>query len=232
MIFKILAFLALLHPSSEVRHPSVLIEKLNQMVESNRRDSVNYYNQQLSVFVDSQDSLLPYYQYFQSEALLNEVPLESEKLAKEALKGFSDSEGRLIYRIKSLKVLGNCAKFLSNYEQSIDYFQQAISIAESRKSSEVFSRVLPILYYNLGAVQRDYSRYEEALIAFQQAEQLAAKWDISIVLASSCIQSAAVFFELGNYQKAKDYFDKASAISGNQLPAMLGYIYNGLGMVY
>ena len=209
-----------------------LISSANDFLEHNLRDSVKTVALQLQAIADEEDDLLlpAISNYYLSEGLLYEDPESSLTLASAAVKTFKGEEN-WEYVIKSLKSQGNGYKLQYEYDSAASCFGEGLHIMEREQVSN--PKLEALLNYGLGAVLRENSEYQMAIACLQKASELSEEQNDSTILISSSIQIAAIFFEIENFGKSIEYFDRARQMTKSPRFKNLRYfIDNGLAHVF
>ena len=130
-----------------------------------------------------------------------------------------------------ISALGNLAiayKNLGNYPQSIDTYEQALTLVESLPDSEP---QLLRLWLNLGNVYESLGEYTSAIDAYRKS--LAIAHGSQINEATILNNLGAVYAQLGNTDEAIEYYGQSLRLTQQLGDAVgVGYILNNLGNIY
>ncbi len=168
--------------------------------------------------------------------MLKQSPDKALTLANEALKmanlalELSSAKGDKAEKATALKNLGVAHYYLSNYRQSLEYYEQALIIYKQIKDDDGIGSTLN----NSGLIletQGDYSgalkRYMEASALFSKTEEKNEK------LALSYTNLGNVYYTLGRFDKALDYLSQALKIHEKTGDSTgLSKSYNNIGNVF
>ncbi|MHC1776136.1 MAG: tetratricopeptide repeat protein [Lentimicrobium sp.] len=154
---------------------------------------------------------------------------EALKMANEALE-LSNVKGNKAEKATALKNLGIAHYYLSNYRQSLEYYEQALVIYKQIKDDDGIGSTLN----NSGLIletQGDYSgalkRYMEASALFSKTEEKNEK------LALSYTNLGNAYYTLGRFDKALDYLSQALKIHEKTGDSTgLSKSYNNIGNIF
>lgn len=111
--------------------------------------------------------------------------------------------------IGNYMAVGNVLSTLERYENSLDYYQKAATLAKELKADLRLAQVR----HNLGENMKWLKRYNEAIPYFEQNISYYTKTDNSFKLATTYNSLGTVYFESGAYDEAKNYFTKSYQIT-------------------
>lgn len=207
-------------------------QKAQQYLDESQRDSVKLVGEKmLELAKGKEDTSLAISMYFLSEGLTYENPERSIELGRKAAKTFKENK-MLMYQARSLKSIGNGLKLLSKYDESVASFEEALSILQNNRSLGNI-KFQATLNYGIGATLREKSEYQKAIFYLQRADSIAETIDNKLVRISAMIQIAAIFFEIENFIKSKEYFLASSALAqDSQYENLRYFIDNGLAHIY
>ncbi len=146
---------------------------------------------------------------------------EAEKMSTTL--GYKKGKGdvfRLLARLENIQ---------SNYIKSLDYLEQSLVNYKLIDDKEGAARV----YIGMGINQYDLSKYEEAMLAYQQAEGIYQSLGNKRGIATCQLNIALVYDELGDYDKSIPRYNQALELS-NEIGDEEGaaYVNTNLGAIY
>ncbi|NEQ54725.1 MAG: CHAT domain-containing protein, partial [Leptolyngbya sp. SIO3F4] len=134
-----------------------------------------------------------------------------------------NASGELLYlRIFPLYGLGNAYSTLGQYEKSIDFYEQALSILQSSQLTNI--TVLIDAVNLLGEAYFDADRYDKALERYQQALSIAKANRVFEQAENALSNIGRVYEARRQYDQAINHYQQALDINQFQAP----YRYNGL----
>ncbi|MEH2249910.1 tetratricopeptide repeat protein [Nostoc sp.] len=124
---------------------------------------------------------------------------------------------------------GICHRLQAKYEQSLECFQQALTIDREFCKSEDEASDL----WNIGKTYQEWGKYEQAIAHYQQSRDLYEQLDKEKDIANQWYQLADCYCDWGKYQEAVECEQKDLAI-GQQLDEKFRIIlaYCCLGRIY
>ncbi len=132
-----------------------------------------------------------------------------------------------------ISALGNLAiayKNLGNYPQSIDTYEQALTLLEPLPDNE--SQLLR-LWLNLGNVYESLGEYTSAIDAYRKSLTIAHSSNSQVNEATILNNLGAVYAQLGSTEEAIDYYNRSLRFTQQLGDAVgSGYILNNLGNIY
>ncbi len=193
-------------------------------------DSTEFYLKKASTQIKSTDSIL-YAKYLMFLGI--HVSLKGEN--EEAVKNFKKAHA-IFSDLKNLKGVAesliNIGEVLYNwarYKESLQYFDDAIAIAEKEGYMELHVRALNYIgkyYHSLGDFNRSFEYYKQSL-------SLAKEYSDTIGIISIQNKIGKHFETLGNYPKALEYYLSSEELvhhSKNLIETAT--TYNSLGNIY
>ncbi|PKP04102.1 MAG: hypothetical protein CVU14_00830 [Bacteroidetes bacterium HGW-Bacteroidetes-9] len=160
--------------------------------------------------------------------LLDQEPEKALTLANEALK-LANETGNKADKAYALKNLGNVHYYIANYRQSLEYFEQALTIYKQIEDKDGIGSTLN----NSGLILELQGDYSGALKRYIEASTIFSNISNEKKLALSYTNIGNVYYTLGRYDKSLDYLSQALRIqekSGDSLG--LSKSYNNIGNIY
>lgn len=167
--------------------------------------------------------------------MLSQSPDKALALAIEALRKANETLDRnnspenKKHKADALKNLGIAHYYLSNFRQSLEYYEQALVIYRQIKNNEGIGSTLN----NSGLILEIQGDYSGSLKRYNEAVEIFSKTGDESKLALSYTNLGNAYYNLGRFDKALDYLSQALKInetSGDS--ASLSKSYNNIGNVF
>lgn len=203
-----------------------------RFLDHNRRDSVKVLAMEMKELIHDKEDMVSnaIADYYLSEGILYEDPEQSLSLSLSALQVFKRQQ-KWKYAIRALKSAGNGYKLTYEYDSATSSFEEGLLIMDMEKVKDI--KLKALLNYGLGASLRESSDYQEAISCLQKAIDLSESERDSAILISASIQTAAIFFEIENYSKSKEYFMLARRMANSSgFENFRYFVDNGLAHVF
>ncbi|MGB7444123.1 MAG: tetratricopeptide repeat protein [Coleofasciculaceae cyanobacterium] len=102
----------------------------------------------------------------------------------------------------------------TQYQQALDYYQQAVAIREklsdcADKSLSLFGNKGATLFFNTGLVSQQVGEYQQALDYFEKALAIYQEYGEPEEQWATLNRMGVVYRKLGEYQQALNYFQQA-----------------------
>lgn len=124
--------------------------------------------------------------------------------------------------------LGNVKNYSGQFEESIKNFELALKSAREGNEPELVAKCL----YSIAVIAYNHNDYEKSLSNLDQLSELLMIINKDYLRGAMYHQYGKVFLELGEYDKALDYYKKANNIlKDKKCWNLLGYILLGKGVV-
>jgi len=170
------------------------------------------------------DSL--YYSFFKKYRVENTVLAEEYALLSYQL---SKSSKDYNYWIRSLNALGYVNKGNNNIEKAIEYYMEAIEVANDQGIDDR----LVFLYNNLGNIYTNNSKFDLAIENYLNSLQYAQKTNNFSDQAIALNNIGLINYKLGNFTQAIDYYIEARKIRiDHDLLEDINTVYINLALCY
>jgi len=164
----------------------------------------------------------------QAEKLVNSSPDKAILILKEVLKEM-DASGDRPLKAKVLKNLGNAQYHLSNYRQSLEYYEQALKIYRELEDQEGIASMLN----NSGLLFELRGDYSLALQRYNEASAIFAKTGNDKKLSGSLSNTGNIYYSLGRFDRALDFLSQSLKISEKSGDTTsMAAAYNNIGNLY
>lgn len=120
----------------------------------------------------------------------------------------SQITGYLLGKVYGLKDLGVLNNYQGNYQQSMEYYFEALELVKKLEDE----KVLGDLFNNIGNVYENREDYEQALQYYFQALEVAVKTNNQLTISATYNNIALIYDIQGKYEQALDYFLKSLEI--------------------
>jgi tetratricopeptide (TPR) repeat protein/DNA-binding CsgD family transcriptional regulator len=150
--------------------------------------------------------------YYESEQYIN--PKTHPKLAARVYNG-----------------IGLASTDIGKYDKSIEYYEKAIAVYKAQEDTEGVAlqlQNLGVVYYLIGRTDEALANYLKAIETLENLESATPE-----ILANNYTNTAIVFMEIQDYDKAIAHFNKAEKIYQNKNDiAGLAHVYLNKGVMY
>ena len=159
---------------------------------------------------------------------------EAQQHFKKALSIYQSESENSMDVATCYNCLGSSLSHTENYDQALEYLDQALEIRLSIEGD--LSLETALSYNNIGSIHSSLGHYSEALDCFRKALNIRLKYgDETEAVAGSYHNIGSLMSKQGDYAKALEYLEKALSINkqflGENHPH-LSYLYNNLGYTY
>ncbi|MBK6935665.1 MAG: CHAT domain-containing protein [Chitinophagaceae bacterium] len=153
--------------------------------------------------------------------LLNAAALRTFKVVLKAIeKAHNDS-----LAFHTCFKIGVLEHYFDSISSASYYYSKAIALHSRIKGIPDSFLFKPCLF--LGGIQYRNNQFDSALVKYKRAEQIAAKYTVSLEGTNRLYNTlGAMNFETGNYQQAKNYFEKAISLLQDDIGSNSGLLIN------
>lgn len=132
-------------------------------------------------------------------------------------------------QVEMLNLLGNYYENKSEYQQSLNTYDQALQIAQQTNDLKGFAT----LYNNIGMVHIRQGRYEIALPMMIQALEAEETLGNDVGIAQSYNNIGVIYFYQQQFDKATEYFEKSIVVHEKTKDTLtIKQAINNLGAIY
>ena len=154
--------------------------------------------------------------------------IEALKKANETLERSNSQENKK-HKADALKNLGIAHYYLSNFRQSLEYYEQALLIYRQIKNNDGIGSTLN----NSGLILEIQGDYSGSLKRYNEAAEIFSKTGDENKLALSFTNLGNAYYNLGRFDKALDYLSQALKINeATGDSTSLAKSYNNIGNVF
>jgi len=160
--------------------------------------------------------------------MIEQSPEKALALGIDVLK-LADEAGNKAEKAYALKNLGNIHYFMTNYRQSLEYFEQALFIYKQIEDKDGIASTLN----NSGLILEIQGDYSGALKRYIEASTIFSKIENEKKLALSYTNIGNVYYSLGRFDKSLNYLSQALRIHEKTNDSTgLSKSFNNIGNVY
>ncbi|KAF0199041.1 MAG: Two-component system-sensor histidine kinase [Bacteroidetes bacterium] len=160
--------------------------------------------------------------------MIEQSPEKALALGIEVLK-LADEAGNKAEKAYALKNLGNIHYYMTNYRQSLEYFEQALFIYKQIEDKDGIASTLN----NSGLILEIQGDYSGALKRYIEASTIFSKIENEKKLALSYTNIGNVYYSLGRFDKSLNYLSQALRIHEKTNDSTgLSKSFNNIGNVY